>query len=379
MPKASQLAADPRTEIAWLLPTLVQFRVTGRAYIVPASGMGATGSLSRSGSLKVSPSYKSPRHPPTLRRSPSNASNLSPHPTPPIGSESDPLRRSPSTTSERTLSPHPTPPASSDPVAGSYVTATPARMTSDDANLSPKPETSAESSSASTKTESSSTDVSGSTARSDSGALSRTSSTKSRPQLHLTPTPTDLASSTSAGRESSPIISTPRSQRCSPPLSASSSSSHAQFHLRPNTALNPAVTLGDGSDISIPSLAGTLSALVSWGVTPMSPESSPSWWEAERGRIWDSLSPALRATFARPAPPGTTLADAPSPESWITRLETHAKTPEEAKSLTFAWEHFAVVALAPERVEMLELACEPHRRACWVRDGDGWVKEELVP
>lgn len=60
-------------------------------------------------------------------------------------------------------------------------------------------------------------------------------------------------------------------------------------------------------------------------------------------------------------------------------MESHAKTPEEAKSLTEAWEHFAVVALAPERVEMLELACEPHRRTCWMHDGDSWVKEELVP
>jgi hypothetical protein len=118
---------------------------------------------------------------------------------------------------------------------------------------------------------------------------------------------------------------------------------------------------------------------VSWGVSSNAPESSRSWWEAERARIWDSLSPALRATFARPAPPGSTLADAPSPETWITRMEAHAKNPEEAKGLIDAWEHFAVVALAPERVEMLELACEPHRRACWVRDGDAWVKEELVP
>lgn len=356
MPKASQLAADPRTEISWLLPTLVQFRVTGRAYIVPASGMGGSGSLSRSASLKVAPSYKSPRGPPSLRRSSSNASSLSPHPTPPLGSESS------------RLSPQPTPPVREDSDTSEYVSATPSGFTAN-----PAPETPADSPA-----------VNGgdSSSRTGFGTLPAASPTHSTAPLHLTPTPIHLHSSTSNDRaQTSPIVSAPRSPRSSPPLPGSSLSSPRQFLLRPNTPLNPAVTLGDAStnNINLPSLAGTLSALVSWGVTPMSPESSPSWWEAERARIWDSLNPALRATFARPAPPGTTLADAPASESWITRMDTHAKTPEGAKALTFAWENFAIVVLAPERVEMLELACEPHRRACWVRDGEMWVKEELVP
>ncbi|CAK9786108.1 hypothetical protein CC85DRAFT_283786 [Cutaneotrichosporon oleaginosum] len=348
MPKTSQLAAEPRTEIAWLLPTLVQFRVTGRSYIVPASGSGG-GSLSRKNSqLKVTPSHSSPRNPPSsLRRSPSNAASQA--------------------SSSTTLSPHPTPPINLEEASG-YPNSTRESVSSTATRSSL--------SSTSSLTPNDSPGESAPASGTASGTLSRSSSKQGRPRLQLTPTPGDLSPS---DRPASGYIAAPRSPRPSPPLSASSTSSHPQFYLRPNVALNPAVTLGDSDAFAIPSLAGTLSALVSWGVAPNAPESSPSWWEAERARIWDSLSPALRATFARPAPPGSTLADAPSPETWITRMEAHAKNPEEAKGLTEAWEHFAVIALAPERVEMLELACEPHRRACWVRDGDSWVKEELVP
>lgn len=339
MPKVSQLAADSRTEIMWLLPNWTQFRVTGRAYIVPASGMGGSGRLSRSSSLQVSPSYKSPRN-----------------------MERPKLRSTPSTSPDPSLS-------DQNPDA---VVESPGILP--DVNADPSGDrTPSASASANTSTPGSGT---------ASGALSRNASTSSRPQLHLTPdVPSASGPGSGARSPKSPIISAPRSPRDSPPTSATSTGSYPQFHLRPGTPLNPAVTLSDtaAEGIALPSLAGTLSALVSWGVTPTAPESSPSWWEAERARIWENLSPELRASFARPAPPGTTLANAPPPEEWITRLESHAKNPEEAKSLTSAWDNFTVVALAPERVEMLELSCEPHRRACWVRDGDEWIKEEIVP
>ncbi|BEI84161.1 hypothetical protein CcaverHIS002_0407650 [Cutaneotrichosporon cavernicola] len=337
--KSTQLGAESRTEIAWTLPTLVQFRVTGRAYIVPASG---SPNLTRRGSqLKIAASYSSPRNPTPLRRTPSSAAGSSSPTTDEASGATNRDGKRGSVSSTSSLTP------------GGTAEASPTE---------------------SLDTKSTTESIPGSGAASES--ISRSSSTKGRPRLHLTPTPNDLASS--AGPSSPLGPGTPRSPRVSPPLSASSTSSY-QFHLRPNVALNPAVTLDSESDIGLPKLAGTLSALVSWGVASNAPESSPSWWEAERARIWDSLSPALRATFGRPAPPGSTLADAPDQSTWITSLESNAKDPEESKGLIEAWQNFAVVALAPQRVEMLELSCEPHRRACWVRDGEAWIKEELVP
>ncbi|GMK59436.1 hypothetical protein CspeluHIS016_0800420 [Cutaneotrichosporon spelunceum] len=362
MPKATQLGAEPRTEIAWLLPTLVQFRVTGRAYIVPASG---SGNLSRRGSqVKISPSYSSPRNPPPLRRTPSVASANSSL----LGVQATPLDASEDVGDTTAVK--------QESISGPSLLAPETELSPTDA---PETKGTAESLSRpgspitisrsnSTKSRPESVSRPGSPI-----TISRSNSTKGRPRLHLTPIPGDLGSAS----PSSPLGSGQRSPHLSPPLSASSTGS-CQFRLRPNAPLNPAVTL-EWEDIGLPKLAGTLSALVSWGVASTAPESSPSWWDAERTRLWDSLSPALRATFARPAPPGSTLTDAPDPSAWVKRLEPQAQGPEEAKSHAEAWQNFAVVALAPERVEMLELACDPHRRVCWVRDGETWVREDLVP
>lgn len=49
--------------------------------------------------------------------------------------------------------------------------------------------------------------------------------------------------------------------------------------------------------------------------------------------------------------------------------------------MAFALSNFALLALCPERVEVLELAVEPHQRTVWIRGSaaDPWEKEDIVP
>lgn len=143
------------------------------------------------------------------------------------------------------------------------------------------------------------------------------------------------------------------------------------------------------------------------GVEADSAEASPAWWSDERARLFQSgIGDYLRATFARPAPPGSLLADAPPPETWPAAVPSEAvsvrevprpsldggyarpladarslvqTTPEQQAALELARQHFAVLAIVPSRVEILELRTTPHRRREWVLRDGGWVQTDLVP
>lgn len=67
-------------------------------------------------------------------------------------------------------------------------------------------------------------------------------------------------------------------------------------------------------------------------------------------------------------------------EVWRGATDDAQPSAEETKQLEVARSNFCVLALAPVRVEMLELKCSPHRRTAWlVREDGGWDKQELVP
>ncbi|KAL1405324.1 hypothetical protein Q8F55_008951 [Vanrija albida] len=113
---------------------------------------------------------------------------------------------------------------------------------------------------------------------------------------------------------------------------------------------------------------------------PDAPESSGAWWADERARLFEhGIGDYLRATFARPATPGSLLADAPPPETWPAAVPPEATTPEQHAALALAQANFAVLAIVPRRVEILELRTAPHRRREWVLGQDGWVRTDLVP
>jgi hypothetical protein len=96
-------------------------------------------------------------------------------------------------------------------------------------------------------------------------------------------------------------------------------------------------------------------------------------------------SPYLRATFARPAIPGSSLADAPDPKTWPVALHESSQGgervsgDEDALALALAKENFVLLIIDPRRVEMLDLRASPHERTEWVRRDGEWIETALVP
>lgn len=108
------------------------------------------------------------------------------------------------------------------------------------------------------------------------------------------------------------------------------------------------------------------------------PEADPQWWERKRKELWEGLSPELRASFCRPMP-GAELKD--DPNNWIEELPADSDGADEKtkEALARAWENFAVLALQPESVEVLDLGAKPHTRTQWTSATDAPRKTEVVP
>lgn len=111
---------------------------------------------------------------------------------------------------------------------------------------------------------------------------------------------------------------------------------------------------------------------------PGAPEADPAWWERKRRELWDALSPELRASFCRPKP-GAELKD--DPNNWVDALPASDEGADEKMkdALKRAWENFAVLALQPERAEVLDLGASPHTRTEWTSATDAPRKTDLVP
>lgn len=86
--------------------------------------------------------------------------------------------------------------------------------------------------------------------------------------------------------------------------------------------------------------------------------------ERERQRHWRGLSPAGRALWGWPEPA------APLAEPSACPQELPAETPMP--------EHFILLRIALEQVELLELSGHPHQRRRW-RLNDGWREQRLNP
>ena len=85
---------------------------------------------------------------------------------------------------------------------------------------------------------------------------------------------------------------------------------------------------------------------------------------SERQRHWRSLAPGGRALWGWPPPGAPLQGDAPFP------AELADDTPMP--------EHFRLLRIALQQVELLELRDHPHRRRRW-RRGSGWTEEPLNP
>ncbi|MDM7952726.1 MAG: pyridoxamine 5'-phosphate oxidase [Cyanobium sp. CZS 25K] len=79
---------------------------------------------------------------------------------------------------------------------------------------------------------------------------------------------------------------------------------------------------------------------------------------------WQALTPRGRALWGWPAPGEPLQPEGPFPRE----LEDDAPRPE----------HFELLRVQLQRVELLELLGHPHRRRCWRAD-NGWQEEGLNP
>ncbi|KAK1921678.1 hypothetical protein DB88DRAFT_498838 [Papiliotrema laurentii] len=109
-------------------------------------------------------------------------------------------------------------------------------------------------------------------------------------------------------------------------------------------------------------------------------EGKNEWWQDKREQLWKDLSGHLRGSFGRPTP-GTPLDQVKEkPEDWIQRLDPESDDPKQKKDIEFAKGNFAIIAVQPTGVEVLELKPQPNRRTQWTKQSDGsWSKVEVSP
>lgn len=87
--------------------------------------------------------------------------------------------------------------------------------------------------------------------------------------------------------------------------------------------------------------------------------------EELRHQVWAEMSEASRATFSWPQPGDARIGDASAfPSAVRTGLPP---------------DHFELLFLRPNYVDLLELTSHPHRRRVWRRSGPQWAVQELNP
>ena len=87
-------------------------------------------------------------------------------------------------------------------------------------------------------------------------------------------------------------------------------------------------------------------------------------WNQERERHWRALTPPARALWGWP-PPGTPL-------------DPRSSFPAELPETAPLPEHFLLLRVALQQVELLELSGVPHQRRRWCA-ASGWQEERLHP
>lgn len=91
--------------------------------------------------------------------------------------------------------------------------------------------------------------------------------------------------------------------------------------------------------------------------------------EAARKSMWDTLRHRTLVLFDAPFAPGTLIDDAGRPL---------AQMPDDDGSAD-PYDRFAVLDVAIDRAEWLDLAAEPHERRRFIRRENGWDAVRLTP
>ncbi|KII94235.1 hypothetical protein PLICRDRAFT_99881 [Plicaturopsis crispa FD-325 SS-3] len=111
------------------------------------------------------------------------------------------------------------------------------------------------------------------------------------------------------------------------------------------------------------------------------PEPDGFEWEAKRRETFNAMGGHMRASWARPVP-GSPLSAATDPHTWPTTLPElgdPGASEQERRDTEVAFENFALVVIEPQEVDYAELGEVPNRRTRFVKKGEEWDEEALVP
>jgi len=107
--------------------------------------------------------------------------------------------------------------------------------------------------------------------------------------------------------------------------------------------------------------------------------------DAERRRIFNSVSGAIRASFCRPVPGSPLPGGYEEGKKWPVTLPKLAewKNEQERVQVETAFENFALLLIEPFNVDLVELAPSPNQRTFFERIGDAnelrWKEQIVVP
>ncbi|WWC86778.1 uncharacterized protein L201_001657 [Kwoniella dendrophila CBS 6074] len=150
-------------------------------------------------------------------------------------------------------------------------------------------------------------------------------------------------------------------------------STNVQFRITGKAVTIPSSTSSNSTENS-----DTLDAIRLLGVEGLE-EGTKEYWENKRKELWKGVSGHLRAGFGRPTP-GKQLDQVESSDNWPETIPAESDKPEEQKTIESAYSHFAIIAIAPEQVEYLELKPIPNRRTQWKRQNNGeWEETKVAP
>ncbi|QRV94775.1 pyridoxamine 5'-phosphate oxidase family protein [Ceratobasidium sp. AG-Ba] len=113
-------------------------------------------------------------------------------------------------------------------------------------------------------------------------------------------------------------------------------------------------------------------------VGPDAPGDSAEW-ERFRLKTFNSIPGFIRASFARPTP-GSPLSNPDDARKWPQELPPSGeeRTDEERKLVREALKNFAVLALEPVELDVVEFG-KPDRRTRWNITGKEWKDQSVVP
>ncbi|KAH9854411.1 hypothetical protein C2E23DRAFT_884003 [Lenzites betulinus] len=102
-------------------------------------------------------------------------------------------------------------------------------------------------------------------------------------------------------------------------------------------------------------------------------------WDAKRIELFNKMSPAMRASWCVPCPPGSPLENPDEQKDWPREVPVDPKNDEDKKNVETAQGNFALMLFEPVQVDWAALGVQPNRRTIFTREGDKWNEQPVVP